>query len=164
MNTENLLDNENNKIAEDVHREEQPWTNESEALLREWCQASERVAKAHDRKGRRSKFLHALWCLPTVVIPVAIAPLTALIKSSSQLENVEMAALCFSGVCGAVSTFYNFGGTAEKHFSYSAKYSDLVTDIKYQLSKPRQFRSPCDVVTLRINMLFDSINNNAPVI
>ena len=150
--------------AEDCRREEQPWTEESETLLREWCAVSERVSKEHDRKGKRMKLLHAIWCLPTVVIPVAIAPLTTILKSSTQFENLEMAALCISGVFGAVTTFYNFGGSSERHFSYSAKYSDLVTDIKYQLSKPRKFRSPCDVVTLRINMLYDSINNNAPVI
>ena len=150
--------------AQDCVREEQPWTDESESLLREWCQVSEKVAKEHDRKAKRAKLLHAIWCLPTVVIPVAIAPLTGLIKSSSQFENLEMAALCFSGVCGAVSTFYNFGGSAERHFAFAAKYSDLVTDIKHELSKPRRYRSACDVVTLKANMLFDSINNNAPPI
>lgn len=150
--------------GDDAYREEQPWTDESEVLLREWCDASESVAMAHNRKGKRSKLLHALWCLPTVVVPVAIAPLMQLAKSSPQIENIEVAALCLSGICGAVTTFYNFGGIAEKHFAYSAKYSDLVTDIKHQLAKPRKFRSPCDVVMLRANMMFDSINNNAPII
>ena len=148
----------------DRHREEQPWDDASEVLLEEWCAKSVGVASKHDREAKRAKALHALWGLPTVVIPVVIGPLNSLFSTDPLLKNVELVALCLSGVCGAVTTFYNFGALAERHFTFSAKYSDLITDIRHQLAKPRKYRSACDVVTLRINMLFDSINNNAPPI
>ena len=50
------------------------------------------------------------------------------------------------------------------HFNYSARYTDVVSDIESELVKSRKFRIQLDVYSTRIHMITDNLANSEPVL
>eukprot|EP00965_Chrysotila_dentata_P083613 2758799-Pleurochrysis_carterae.AAC.1 len=60
--------------------------------------------------------------------------------------------------------FFNFSAKAERHYNFSARYQDLVTDIDQELAKPRAYRQQVDTFSLGIKMTYDALNRGAPAL
>ena len=159
---------ENCEIEEDEPGDEEPWLDEPEDLLISWKETCEDNSAAHLHKGYSLKGWNDFVGIPTMAIPLVMAPLSSALKSDPFVGNyigyVEVVGFVVTGLAAGLLQYHNYGAKAEKHFNYSARYADLVTDIDHELSKPRKFRQQVDTFTLKTRMLFDSLNRNAPLL
>jgi hypothetical protein len=120
------------------------------------------MAMAHDNGARLCKKKHVLYGLPSLMIPMAMAPLSAALKDIEYISYIEMIAFMTTAVTSAMAQFFDYSGKTQKHFAFSARYADLVTDIDHELSKPAQYRQQVDTFSLKIKMMYDGLNRAAP--
>jgi hypothetical protein len=150
------------RLFEDTGRDEEPWDTSTEDLIKEWRESCSRLATAHEQSARACKRKHVLYGLPSLMIPMVMTPLSAALKDQDWISYVEMSAFMCTAVTSAMVQFFNFSGKTERHFSFSARYADLVTDIDQELAKPRHFRQQVDTFSLKVKMMYDALNRSAP--
>ena len=148
--------------GEDEERCQESWDTPQEELILKWRQASNSLSNAHAKSARVCKKKNIYFGLPALMIPTVMAPLSAALNTSEWIVYIEMSAFMATAVTSAMVQFFNFSGKTEKHFAFSARYADLVTDIDQELVKPRRFRQPVDTFSLKIKMLYDALNRSAP--
>lgn len=153
---------EENPYVKLDERAEEPWLQQQEDLIAAWRKEADTLAAAHGSAGKKAKRLRVLYGLPPLVIPAVMTPVSAAFKDASWVSYIEMVAFMLTGITGAVSTFFNYAGKTEKHFAFSARYADLVTDIDQEMVKPRRFRQQVDTFSLRVKMTYDALNRAAP--
>lgn len=146
----------------DLKRVEEPWNTAQEELIDKWRTACDDLSVKHQISAESCKKKHSFYGLPSLIIPLLMTPISATFKDESWISYIEMSAFMLSGVASAMLQFYNFSGKKERHFAFSARYADLVTDIEQEMAKPRQFRQEVDTFSLKIKMLYDALNRSAP--
>ena len=144
----------------DVSREEEPWNRRNEALIVNWLEES-RVLK-HDTWGNVCEVKHRRWALPAVLLPTIMAPVSATFHGQSWARYLDMSAFLATAIASAISTFYNYGGLAERHYKASACFADLSTDIEECLTKNRRFRPAADIFVQGAKIRFDELNKQGP--
>lgn len=147
---------------DDVERAEAPWDVSQEELIRQWRNSSSSLSLAHDKCARACKKKNVLYGLPSLMVPMVMAPISAALKDNTYISYIEMIAFMTTAVTSAMVQFFNFSGKTEKHFAFSARYADLVTDIDHELSKPAPFRQQVDTFSLKTKMMYDALNRAAP--
>lgn len=147
---------------EDNKREEEPWDTPTEDLIKAWRESCSSLANAHEKNAIKCKRKHIFYGLPSLMIPMVMTPLSASLKDEKWISYVETSAFMCTAVTNAMLQFFNFSGKTERHFSYSARYADLVTDIDQELAKPRQYRQQVDTYSLKVKMMYDALNRSAP--
>ncbi len=153
---------ERDVVERDVQRDEEPWDSPQEDLIRQWRDSSNSLSEAHDKGARACKKKNVFYGLPSLMVPMIMAPLSAALKDNEYISYVEMVAFMTTALTSAMVQFFNFSGKTEKHYAFSARYADLVTDIDHELSKPIKFRQQVDTFSLKIKMLYDALNRAAP--
>ena len=148
--------------SRDVVRTEEPWGVPQETLIRSWRDACQDLAARHDRMGQFTKKKHHLFGLPAMLIPMVMAPMSSAFQGEWFIGFVEMTGFMCTALASGMTQFFNFGAKAEKHFQFSARYADLVTDIDQELAKPRSYRQQVDTFSLRTKMMYDALNRGAP--
>lgn len=150
--------------TDETLRKDEPWVKQTEELLQRWCDASRTQANTHDAAGHACKRSHIRWGLPNALIPVIIAPITAVVERDAVwwFQYAEAALILATGACDVMTIFFSFAAKAEKHFAFASRYMDLVTDIEAEIAKPREDRQQADTFTLRSQMTFDSLYRAAP--
>ena len=143
-------------------RIDENWTDENEALAREWLAAAKEASAAHNKAGKSNKFKHVVTGLPAILIPSVFAPLTAALGNREGIEYVSMSGFIATGIFTGVNTFFGYARKHQRHNDFSARFSDLVTDIQYELAKQRRFRSQPDQFLTRIQMRLDNLGAQAP--
>lgn len=146
----------------DAHRTEQPWLKESEALLKTWRAEAVASSSKHLSLARWCRSRHIGMSIAGMLIPGIMTPMSVLTRSIPNASYVEMVAFAATGVLNSVSAVMDYGARSERHYSYSGRYADLVTDIDQELAKPRRFRQPVDTFTLHTKMIYDTLNLTAP--
>lgn len=150
---------ENNETDE---RLDEPWEDSQEALIQGWRTNCESLAARHEEAAKVAKKKAVKYGLPAIIIPLLMTPLSSAFQDTEWIGYVEMSAFMTSGLASAMSQFFNFSGKSEKHFSFSSRYADLVTDIDQELAKRRPFRQSVDTFTLKIKMAYMALNRAAP--
>lgn len=146
----------------DISRTEEPWDDKMEDLIKSWRNSSQELSVAHNNIGIACKKKHVVYGLPSLMIPMVMAPLSAALKDYDFISYLEMSAFMCTAVATAMVQFFNFSGKKEKHFAFSARYADLVTDIDQELAKAISFRQPVDTFSLKVKMMYDALNRAAP--
>jgi hypothetical protein len=150
------------RLFEDTEREEEPWDTSTEDLINRWRESCVSLAASHEQSARKCKRKHVFYGLPSLMIPMVMTPLSAALSDQDWISYVEMSAFMCTGITSAMVQFFNFSGKSERHFSFSARYADLVTDIDQELAKPRSFRQQVDTFSLKVKMMYDALNRSAP--
>lgn len=168
LKEDNLVSKTNSEHSSDHDqwRTEEPWQENTENLLRRWREDCTRASQSHDISGKRYKKLGHFWTIPSAILPALAAPLVATSHASREsfvLHTIETFVLVISGVCGVINSTLQYSARSEKHFAFSARYYDLVTDIDLELSKRRAYRMQADVFLTKVQMTYDALNNAAPV-
>lgn len=150
-------------------RSEELWNESTQALLQRWRDDCATKSDTHHSKGKCARTLSVVWGVPAAVLPALAAPLIMFEPSREDsvhldewLHVAETAAVVLGGVCASICSTFDFSGRAERHFSFSARYYDLVTDIDHELAKPPLHRQDVDTFALRARMIYDSLNRSAP--
>lgn len=141
---------------------EEEWSTEGEELAREWAQNAADASIAHNIAGKANKSKHVAIGLPAVLIPICMAPISATLADHNGIQYANMVGFLLSGCLTAVHSFFGYDKKHQKHMDFSARYSDLTTDVKYELSKARKFRISPDQFLLRIQMKMDNLGGSAP--
>lgn len=143
---------------------EEEWNERNEELIEEWLAVCQTQAKKHEIAGYRNKKKDMRWRLPATVIPLVMAPIAGAVTPDIFWGMNYVNAMVFATTAGmtGVYSFFNFQEKTQKHFDFSARYGDLITDIKSELSKERAKRQQVDTFRLRVQMIFDRLGGNAP--
>ena len=157
-------DEEMGLIPKHTTRFEEPWSDAQEALLAKWRKAAFDASVAHENAGQAAKKKNVVFGLPALLIPLCMTPASAVLKGVPWFNYVEMVGFMASGCASALVTFFDLSAKKEKHFQYSARYGDLVTDIDAELARPREFRQHCDTFQLKVKMWMDGLNRAAPAL
>lgn len=144
---------------------DEPWHPDLEAQIAEWRQVAERQGKLHDTAGYHFKTKRTQYGLLPALIPLIMAPLSLIIITAYGWGMYFNAAvLTLDGLCTGLVHFFSPGEKMERHFSFSAQYADLVTEIDAEMRRKRQFRQSADVFMMKVKMNIDRLTYRAPII
>ena len=140
------------------------WDPGVEGFIRELEASSSELSQKHDEAGKAMKSKDAFFALPPTLIPLIMAPVSAVAADYFWIKYLNASMFALSAMMAGIARFYNFGKKSEKHFNHSGKYADLVTDIREELSKPQSRRREPDVFMSLIRCRYDNICGQAPVL
>lgn len=140
----------------------QEWDEQVEGFVRSFLADSEKAKEDHHTKGEWCQTLRNMWGLPSIMIPLIMAPLTQTFRDNPATSYISMGAFMISGITSSISQYFNYGKKSEQHFNTEADYSDLITDIKEELAKSRDNRREAAVSMSAFKMRFDCISKDAP--
>eukprot|EP00965_Chrysotila_dentata_P044970 1493995-Pleurochrysis_carterae.AAC.2 len=149
-------------LENDIERVEVPWLEDAEDLLKRIRRGAQEASQLLLVKARLLKKLHHRYAIPSILIPLAMTPVTAALGEYEWLKYVQMCAFITSGCSGALATFMNHGSISERCYHFSSRYSDLVMEIDQELALPRRFREASDTFMIRIKLMYMSLNRAAP--
>lgn len=137
------------------------WNTKTETLLMTWSISWDAKSIAHGKAESSKRWGHSCLQIPTVLVPILLAPLL-----SSQYVNEQspcvVFALIISGLTGALQSILQLERKSEQHAQAAFRYSDLLTDAEEILSKGRAFRPPMDVTIQKFKMRMDSAERYSP--
>jgi len=147
--------------AVETQQVEEAWTEKSELLLYTWSSAWDQKAAAHGAAEGRARCRHLALQVPTVLIPIALAPLLAA-QYVQENSIIVVLALIVSGLTGALQSVLGLERKSEQHAQAAFRYADLLTDVEELLCKDRRFRPRCDVTVQKFKMRMDSAERYSP--
>lgn len=119
----------------------------------------------HEQTGYSFKQKNTIWGLSLVLVPVIMSPVSLLLESSvPAAKYVNAGAFLVTGLIGGVYSFFKFDEKMTNHFNFSARYSDVASDVELELIKGREFRTQLDVFATRIHMIVNNLSNTEPVL
>lgn len=146
----------------DIERDEEPWDEPHEELIDKWRESCKSLARSHEDAAQAYKKKNVMYGLPSLMIPMVMAPLSAALKDYDYISYIETIAFMSTAVASAMVQFFKFSAKSERHFSFATRYADLVTDIDQELAKARRFRQQVDTFSLKVKMMYDALNRSAP--
>ena len=166
MNQEKKIEliEENNLVNPDKKRSEEPWSEKGEILMKEWLKQLYVLQMRHEESGYYYKKMRKIWGLPCVLIPSIMAPITNVYSEWKNISYLNMAAFVLVAIFTGVDSFFSFALRRERHFNYSTRYGELHSEVQVEMVKERRYRMQSDVFFTRIQMKYDMLNSNAPVI
>lgn len=153
-----------NKTHSPAKREvgEEAWNSAAEALVSKWAETCLQKSEYHSKAETRNTYLHSVFGLPSLLLPVVMAAATPVIDQLESAVYVQVAGLVTIGVVSTINTFFNFGTKANKHGEFASRFHELATDVQYQLFKSREFRTSSDEFVARVQTKFNNLNANEP--
>lgn len=143
-------------------RRDEKWTEAYENLCREWLESAKEASAGHNAAGKTNKCKHAIFGLTSVLVPLVFSPVSVALDDDPSLPYVSMVGFIVTGVFGAVDQFFDYSGKHARHMDFSARYGDVVSDIKYELAKGREYRIDPDEFLMKIQMKMDNNSSSAP--
>lgn len=149
-----------------------PWTQRTNDYLMRLRQCAEEKHRLHDLTGYHFRQLDVRWGVPAIIIPAACSPLVVLMgyispescHSIPASDYIASIGFLLSTIVNGIYGFFKFGQRSTQHYMYSAKYSDIITDIDTELIKKKQFRINADLFVATIKMKYDNLIFGEPII
>jgi len=150
----------------DPNRMEERWNSRLEKYIKHMRNIADTQSHLHEQAGYHFKKRNNYFGLPSVLIPLIMAPVSLMLESKESSEGayVNAAGFMITGIFTGIYSFFKYGEKMERHFSFSSRYSDIVTDIESELIKERSFRMHADVMIMKVKLSLDHLNNTAPVV
>lgn len=137
------------------------WNPKAEALLMSWSVTWDAKGDAHGAAEAQKRWGHLCLQIPTVLVPIFLAPLLSSQYISEQ-SPIVVFALIVSGLTGALQSILQFERKSEQHAQAAFRYADLLSDAEEILCKERAFRPPMDVTISKFKMRMDSAERYSP--
>lgn len=149
-----------------------PWTVSITEFITELKAKANKKSKLHELAGHYFRNMEVRWVLPSILVPTIFGPVVLLISNITYdndevvttADYISTTGFILTSVLTSVSNFYRYGTRSQDHHTYSAKYSDIVTDIESELIKKKKFRTNADVFVTTMKMKFDNLVFGEPVI
>jgi hypothetical protein len=139
------------------------WTDEVESFIKYIEKKCDKCNDEHMVSGYKKKSKHSILALPPIILPAIMSPLAGKFEGEEWMNIITPIAFALVAIASGVATFFNFSKKSEQHFNYSARYGDLSTDIKEQLSKPHNSRLPASVFAISIKTRYNFLNSQGPI-
>ena len=162
--------NKRASVSQSLHdrmRIEEPWSSRIEDLFGDMTEELKDKIKKHDQSGYYYRGLDARWGYPSVVLAGVMVPISTLLDScddDTTIKVLNAAAYATIALLAGTAQYFSYGKKSQKHFDISARYSDILTDIRMELVKHAQFRISADTFLQKIQMRIDGLNASAPII
>ena len=144
----------------DRDREEQPWDEKSEKFIRKIQQDCSDKAQAYDRASRSAKKKYTRYALPGVVVPIVMSVVSPHLPT--EYKYIDGISLASRAVLNGLSTFFNFGKKFSNYNEFCSKYSELVSYVDVELSKPKRHRIALDIFVERLTTKKGDLDSNSP--
>lgn len=151
-----------------------PWSNKIEDYVKKMRDKCLIKMDQHDRCSNHYKKRDVMTRLPTLILPSIFAPLVLLMANEedpcAKSDHIQISSylstsgFILTGIFTGIHNFFRYDHRVNKHNRFSAKYSDLITDIETELIKKKKYRIPADVFVTTIKMKFDTFVFHEPVI
>ena len=141
---------------------EEEWSTATEQLVTRWANDCKDRADVHEKQKARQKFLHACFGLPSILLPVVMAAITPVIDETPEGMYIQVAGFVTIGVFSTVNAFFNFDKKSARHGEFAARFSELATDVQFQLFKSREFRTSADEFVARLQTKYTNLVERAP--
>lgn len=175
METDNLVGEQvNNSYSSETPPDavSDPWTSSINEYVIDIKNLSSKKSKQHELSGHYFRKMEIRWVLPSILVPTVFGPIVLLIgnieKDSDDMvtitDYVSTTGFILTSVLNSISNFYRYGNRSQDHYMYSAKYSDIVTDIEAELIKKKKYRTNADVFVTTVKMRLDHLTFGEPVI
>lgn len=151
-------------LPPDKTRSEEPWSEAGEKLMNHWLREVYTLQYRHEKAGYFYKKMRKIWGLPCVIIPSVMTPITNVYADYKNIQYINMLAFVTVAIFTGVDSFFSFALRRERHFNHSTRYSELHSEIQVEMIKERRYRVQSDVFFTRIQMKYDMLNMNAPII
>jgi len=143
---------------------EEAWHSEIECQIIRWRKYSKNMQQLHISAGYHYKTRKIRYGLIPSVLPLIMAPISIVMTDYLWGVYVNAMVLAIVGLFTGLLLFFAPGEKMQKHFSFSTRYADIVTDIDAELIRYRQFRAAADVFTTKIKMAIDNLSFQEPTI
>ncbi len=148
-----------------------PWSTKIQTYVENIKSDCLLKSEQHSEAGHHFRKLDIRWGLPSILIPATFAPLSVYANFWDTEENsvkpgdyIGTLGLFLTSIFTGVSGFFQYGQRSGKHYLYSAKYTDIATDIDAELIKKKEFRISADVFVQTIKMKYDNLIFGEPVV
>jgi hypothetical protein len=143
---------------DDPLRKELLWESREETLLETWCCLAKQKSHDHANAATQYKRLSKMWGITSLLMNILFAGIVQI----DLPEYVPTIGFILTGSLAAISTFFEFPATYERHNDYASKYGEFVNSLSVELCKPKSYRIACDVFLARNEMKLNSLNRSAP--
>jgi hypothetical protein len=149
-----------------------PWTHEIDTYMKDLRNDSEKKQNDHAEAGHHFRRLEIKWALPSILSPAVCAPLILLVANATNDSCAKVTLTDYVATVGfavtafftTIHNYFRYGNRTALHNMYSAKYSDIVTDIDSEIIKKRRFRAPADVFMATMKMKYDNLVFGEPIV
>ena len=146
------------------------WASEIVTHLELLEKRANSMDKMHDMASKYFRRKEVMFGLPPVVLAAVMAPITLMVSAathdtcdvvtlSDYVSTMGFTAIAFFS---SVAGFFRYGVRSEKHGAFSARYSDVASDIGNTLIKRRLLRQNSEVVLENVKLRLDFLTNLEP--
>jgi hypothetical protein len=139
-----------------------PWDKGMEETLQAISNKCKALSLSHQKARDRNRWFWILFGLPSMLVPLVTGGVGAYLEG--EYEWVRSVALLTTAMNSGILQFFNFGERRSLYNESSWKFGALGELVDQELSKPRQFRIPCNIFMDRVFNNFQQIKAQSPVV
>lgn len=140
------------------------YTENQRELLVRWRRAAVVLAEEHSEDASSNKRWHYRLMIPTLVIPVIMAPLESLADGGAWLAKLNVGAFIVTGVFSGLSMFFNHAEKEAQHEDAVVGYKEIILAVDTELTKPSRAREPIEMFVQRLQMKLQFLAHTSPSI
>jgi len=149
-----------------------PWSKKIDGFMQTLRAEAVKKRDDHALAGHHFRKLEIRWRLPSVLTPAVLAPIILLVGMATSdscdtitpTDYISTVGFALTAFFTSINNFFRYGNLSAKHHLFSAKYSDIVTDIDAEVIKQRKFRMSADVFLTIMKMKYDNLVFGEPVV
>ena len=145
------------------NNEDREWDEESKNYLLKIKSKCEKLSIYHKKNSLKNKKLHLRWSFLNLLIPLLMAPVTALTSTSNfknYLKFLEVTIFIVLSIINTILIKFKFHKKQQKHMISYLKYIEIVNEIEYQLLKPKKYRENVNMFCSKIKTKFVYLNRS----
>lgn len=133
-------------------------------LLNRWKRGAALMAQDHGRSATISKTKHYRLMIPSIIIPLVMAPFEGVAHEYKWIVYVNICAFISSGVASGLAAFFNYSQEEVAHVTAASGYKELITMVDSEFTKPHSVRAPVEMLIQKLQMKLHFIESTAPSI
>lgn len=120
------------------------------------------LSAAHDQASSDTQKIYEYIAVPTIIIPLIMAPVEAMGHEESWMTYVTMLAFITTGVLSGVNVFFKFKEKSINHASASENLKDIINNIDMEFAKRSNERIQATVLMQTVRLKVNQIGLEAP--
>lgn len=120
------------------------------------------LSAAHDQASSDTQKIYEYIAVPTIIIPLIMAPVEAMGHKEYWMTYVTMLAFITTGVLSGVNVFFKFKEKSINHASASENLKDIINNIDMEFAKRSNERIQATVLMQTVRLKVNQIGLEAP--
>ena len=164
---------ENPGPQEPLDDKEEKWGDRHEKLALYWMKKAEDLASKHGVLALKNKKKHIWTALPPIILTSTMVLVNTAVSISQQgqeentdaikaLQYVNASAFFVSSVMSGIHSFFDYATKKATYSNFSSRYNDVVSTIRYELTRDKNKRQNVDRFLQYIQDKMDALDENQP--